>query len=92
MEWDEFEWDDDKADANLRRHGIDFPTATRVFDDPFLIVDEDDSEDYGEERLIATGVVDGVTVVVVFTERGNRTRIISARKATQHEQRHYDRG
>lgn len=92
MESDEFEWDDDKARTNLLRHGISFPDATFVFDDPFVLVEVDESEDYGEERLVATGFVYDQIIVVVFTERGQRIRLISARRATQYEQRHYKSG
>ncbi len=87
-----FEWDDRKAEDNLRKHKISFLTASLVFEDPFLLVEEDESEDYGEIRLLATGVVKSVTIIVAYTDREDRTRIISARKANRHEQRAYDQG
>jgi uncharacterized DUF497 family protein len=64
MQSDEFEWDDSKAEANLRKHKISFRAASRLFDDPFVLVEQDLSEDYGEERFIAIGMVEGVLVTV----------------------------
>ena len=56
---DEFEWDDAKAEANLKKHGVSFATATRVFDDAFAFVEQDIGDDHGEERIIAVGMVEG---------------------------------
>jgi uncharacterized DUF497 family protein len=92
MESNEFEWDDAKAEANLRRHKLSFQAATRVFEDPFVLIEQDLSEDYGEDRFLATGRVEGLLVVVAYTERGDRIRIISARKANSNEQRAYNQG
>lgn len=85
----DFEWDDQKAAQNLQKHGIDFVDAARVFLDPFMIEMVDDTLDYGEERFIAIGTVDGrvLYVVYVFTELG--VRLISARKATRAERTRY---
>lgn len=91
MDEDGFEWDPKKAAANVKKHKIDFQAARRVFDDLFAYIEEDTSEDYGEERRIAIGMVDDLLIAVVFTERGEQTRIISARKANSHEQRRYYR-
>jgi uncharacterized protein len=91
MNDDEFEWDDIKAEANLRKHKISFQKARRVFDDLFALVEQDLIEDFGEDRFLATGMVEGLLVAVVFTERGERIRLISARKANSHEQRRYYR-
>jgi uncharacterized protein len=91
MNDNEFEWDDIKAEANLRKHKISFQKARRVFDDLFALVEQDLSEDFGEDRFLATGMVEGLLVAVVFTERGERIRLISARKANSHEQRRYYR-
>jgi uncharacterized protein len=90
MENDDFEWDDAKAEANLRKHKISFRVASRVFNDPLVLLEQDVSEDYGEDRFLAVGRVDGLLVSVAYTERGNCIRIISARKANSHEQRAYD--
>ena len=90
MENDDFVWDDAKAEANLRKHKISFRAASRVFNDPFVLIEQDLSEDCGEDRFPATGRVEGVLITVVYTERGDCLRIISARKASNHEQRAYD--
>ena len=89
MSDDEFEWDTVKALANLRKHGVDFVDAQRVFDDVFSVHNLDSDPGYGEHRMIAIGTVNGVVLTVVYTERGERTRLISAWKATRHEQREY---
>ena len=86
---DEFEWDEDKASANLRKHGVSFVAARRVFDDAFAVHNEDFSARYGERRMIAIGMVNGVLLMVVYAERSEQTRIISARRASKHEQRQY---
>ncbi len=85
----EFEWDDAKARANERKHGVTFERATRAFEDPFAIAALDDRDDHGEERYILIGMTDGTLLFVAHTERGERLRIISARRATRHEQALY---
>jgi len=92
MESAEFEWDDAKAEANLTKHKISFRAASRVFGDSFVLIEEDLSEDYGEKRFLATGLVEDLLITVVYTERGDRIRIISARKADANERRTYDQG
>jgi uncharacterized DUF497 family protein len=87
----EFEWDPSKAEANLRKHGIAFEAARRVFKDCFAVERPDADLPYGEARFVITGMVDGRLLRVVFTERNGRIRIISARKATRHEEREYYR-
>jgi uncharacterized DUF497 family protein len=89
MDNDDFEWNERKAASNLRRHKISFDTARRVFQDLFALVEQDLSEDYGEDRFLATGMIDSTLVTVVYTERGESIRIISARKANSHERRKY---
>ena len=83
-----FEWDDRKAAANLRKHGIAFEDARAVFADTggFERLDMDET---GEERLILTGFSGLRLLTVVFVHRGSLIRIVSARKATKHEQREY---
>ena len=88
---DDFEWDEAKAAANIRKHKISFQEARRVFDDLFILIEQDLNEDFGEDRYIATGLVEGVLLTVIYTERGVRIRIISARKADSNEQREYYR-
>jgi len=90
MQSDEFEWDDAKAEANLKKHKISFRAASRVFDDTLVLIEQDLAEDYGEDRFVAVGRVEGLLITVVFTERGERVRIVSARKANNDERRAYD--
>ncbi len=88
----EFEWHAAKAESNLRDHGVSFELAKTVFKDPFAIERLDDREDYGEERFVIIGIAEGhVLLFVAYTEREQRLRIISARRATQHEQDDYFR-
>ena len=89
MSSDDFEWDERKAAINLRDHKISFQAASRVFDDLFALIEQDLSEDYGEDRFLATGIIEDLLVTVVYTERGERIRIISARKANSDERRKY---
>lgn len=91
MSDDEFEWDADKAQSNLAKHRVSFGAARRVFDDGFALDRLDVGSAGGEVRYIIIGMVNDVLLTVVYTERGTRTRIISARKATKHEQREYYR-
>ncbi|MBZ9815540.1 BrnT family toxin [Mesorhizobium sp. CA7] len=85
----EFEWDDQKATSNLAKHGVAFADAKRlVRRHPCSASDR--SMDYEEERFIGIGIVNGLVLTVVYTERGDRIRLISARKATRHEQKAYD--
>jgi len=86
---DGFEWDDAKAASNRDKHGVRFEDACMVFRDPFAVELLDDREAYGEERYILIGMALNGLLVVVYTERDNRHRIISARKAEPNEQRFY---
>jgi uncharacterized DUF497 family protein len=87
----EFEWDPGKADANQQKHGIDFGEAMSVFADPLLAIQSDHEHSHDEERFIALGMSDlHRLVVVVYTQRGNRVRIISARKPTRREVKSYE--
>jgi uncharacterized DUF497 family protein len=86
-----FEWDDDKAAVNLRAHGISFETAVLAFRDPFAVEWIDMRRVYGEERSILLGMVAGGVLLVVYTERADNNRIISARRATKYEQDLYYR-
>lgn len=85
----EFEWSDAKDAANKVKHGIGFARASNVFNDVFAIERIDDRQDYGEERYIVIGMVEGRLLSVVYTTRGEAIRIISARGATSYEQRQY---
>jgi uncharacterized protein len=86
----EFEWNNAKAKANFRRHGVSFDLAKTVFSDPFVIERLDDREEHGEERFVIIGAAEGEALLfVAYTERGERIRISSARRATQYEQDDY---
>ena len=86
----EIEFDPEKAKNNFQEHKIRFETASLVFSDPMRIERRDDSEGNtsGEERWQTLGMVKKV-LFVVYTERGEKTRIISARTATKAEKRSY---
>ncbi len=86
----EFEWDEAKSDACFLERGFDFGHSVRVFLDPNRLVEIDDRFDYGEPRYRVLGRIDGRTFVVVYTPRGGRFRLISARKANRREVLRYD--
>lgn len=85
-----FEWSKSKAKVNLAKHGVSFELAKRVFDDPFAVEFLDDREDYDEERFVIMGMVDRQILFVAYAERKDAIRIISARRATKHEQEVYN--
>ncbi len=83
-----FEWDETKRLANLKKHGIDFADVPAMFEgDVFTIQDE--RFDYGETRYITFGLLKFRVIVVAHTDENNVLRIISARKATQNEEKRY---
>jgi uncharacterized DUF497 family protein len=85
----DFEWNQRKAAANLKRHGVDFADAATIFEDDRALTIEDDRHD--EDRFITLGTdALGQLLVVVYTFRGDRIRIISARNATARERRQYE--
>ena len=84
-----FAWDDAKNAENLQHHRISFEVAVRIFDG-LTLERWDGREEYGEDRWIAVGLVDNRTVAVVYTERGDVIRPISARKATTDERKAYE--
>lgn len=84
-----FAWDKPKAKSNYAKHGVSFELAKEVFKDPFAIEFLDDRQDYGEERFVILGRVDDHVLYVAYTERNEVIRIISARRATKHEQEIY---
>lgn len=88
-----FEWDEDKSIANFKKHKISFEEAKTVFNDPFLWTFPDVEHSLIEERYTDIGYsMRGRILVVIHTERGRNIRIISCRKATQLEQRAYEKG
>jgi uncharacterized protein len=91
MRDEKFEWDDEKANANIRDHGVSFPQAAFAFADAFAVEWTDEREAYGEERSVLLGMIRGQLLTVVYTMRGDRIRIISSWRATRHEQDFYYR-
>jgi uncharacterized DUF497 family protein len=87
----DFEWEPDKAEANRRKHGVDFADAVGVFDDPFALTQEDPHP--SEHRFVTIGR-DFLerAVLVSWLWRGQNIRLISARKATPRERRQYTEG
>ena len=83
-----FEWDESKRKTNIRKHGIDFIDAKPIFDGLTVTI-EDTRFDYGESRYLTLGFLKGHVIVVAHTERGEKIRIISARKATKNEAKIY---
>jgi uncharacterized DUF497 family protein len=88
----QFDWDPAKNASNRRKHDITFERASAVFDDParveWICSDPEDEE----ERWMVVGRVGWRIVAVVYTERGDAVRLISARKASPHERARYDQG
>ena len=87
----QYEWDEQKRLSNASKHDIDFGDAVVIFAGDTVLM-EDDRFDYGERRFVSLGLLQGRVIVVVHVEQGGMTRIISARKATKHEQTIYFRG
>ncbi len=86
----QFDWDPPKAASNLMKHRITFRQAIRVFDDPQASTTDVTKPEYGEERFKSVGIVDGLFITVVFTDRGPLRRIISARRSRRNERRDYN--
>ena len=85
------EWDEEKNQINITKHGFDFADAREIFESEVLTA-LDDSEDYGEDRWIGVGTFRGRTMVVAFTEPGDDlVCIISVRKATKNEREAYEK-
>jgi uncharacterized DUF497 family protein len=88
-----FEWNEKKAKANLKKHKVSFDEATTLFLDPFSITIPASDHSLNEQRYIDIGSSEnGRVLVVVYTERGSNIRIISCRKATSSERKLYKEG
>lgn len=86
-----FEWNKEKAIANLKKHHITFEEAKTIFDDPFSITIADPDHSIDEDRYIDIGMSSkGQLLVVIYTERQPNIRLISCRKATKREQILYE--
>lgn len=83
-----FEWNREKAKLNKIKHGISFKTAVRVFNDPNRFEEFDWKHSFDEERWQVTGMADDI-LFVIYTERRDKIRIISAREATEVERSKY---
>jgi uncharacterized protein len=87
----EFEWDETKAEVNLERHQVTFQEATTIFGDPMALTYDDPDHSLEEARFITLGYSSQNRLLIVsHTERGETTRLISARKATRVERRLYE--
>ena len=88
-----FEWDPQKADSNLKKHGVSFQEAASVLGDALSITYHDPDHSVREHRFITVGMSRSARVLMVaHTNRGNNVRIISARKTTRQERRYYEEG
>jgi uncharacterized DUF497 family protein len=88
-----FEWDEDKAKANLKKHRVGFDEAITIFTDPFSMTIHDPDHSADEQRYIDIGSSDqGRVLVVVYTERGSNIRLVSCRKSTPSERKRYEQG
>ena len=81
-------WDEQKRQANLRSHGLDFEGCEAVFDRP-VVTQEDSRMAYGEQRINLLGWLRDRVVHMTYTERGEDLHVISLREATKHEVRYY---
>ena len=89
----EFEWDDTKAEANERKHGVTFSEALTVFADPLSLTGYDPGHSGDEDRFITMGTsADGRLLVVSHTDRDDKVRIISSREASRKERKDYEDG
>ncbi|MCD6184330.1 MAG: BrnT family toxin [Deltaproteobacteria bacterium] len=82
-----YTWHEEKRQSNIRKHGLDFTHAHKVFTEATFTF-EDNRFDYGEQRFVTIGLLDDV-VVIVHTETIEEIRIISMRRANKHEQTLY---
>lgn len=88
-----FEWDDSKAQQNVKKHGVSFEEASTVFSDPLSLTIRDPEHSREEDRYIMLGESRRQRLLVVaFTERETRIRIISARVANPRERKDYEEG
>ena len=88
-----FDWDQRKANSNLRKHGVSFHEGASVLADPLSITYHDPDHSLTEHRFITVGLSRGGWVLMVaHTDRGDTVRIISARRTTRQERRHYEEG
>lgn len=88
----EIEYDEQKNQKNIQKHGISFQTAAYALSDPDALIEYDEVHSVEENRFYFLGQIDGRVIFLVYTMRGNAVRIISARPATKREvKRYYER-
>lgn len=88
-----FEWDNDKAHRNVRKHGVSFDEAATAFGDPLSVTIDDPDHSIDEQRLLLLGqTLNGKLLVIAHLDDGETIRIISARMANRHERRQYEEG
>lgn len=88
-----FEWDEEKARENQRKHRVSFEEGITVFSDPFSITIDDPNHSTDEQRYVVIGTSEkGRVLVVSYTQRAGGIRIISCRRATRSERRQYEEG
>ena len=83
-----YEWDERKRQINIEKHGIDFADGVKAFDG-FHTTTKDSRADYGEERFLSIGLLEGREITIIHTPRGRKTRIISMRRARTEERKFY---
>ena len=89
----QFEWNPDKGDLNLKKHGVSFNEASTVFNDLLSVTFPDPDHSYGKERYVIIRLSHTHRLLIVsHTDRTDRVRLISAREASQHERRFYETG
>jgi uncharacterized DUF497 family protein len=89
----QFEWDPEKAQGNLAKHGVSFDEVASVFGDPLAVTIDDPDHSSGERRFLTTGRAKSERLIVIaHTDRNERVRIISARDATRVERKQYESG
>lgn len=86
----QFEWNEQKSEDTRKERGFGFEEATAVFLDPDRFTCADERYDYGEDRWLTYGEIEGRLFAVAYTMRGEAIRIMSARKANKRERRRYD--
>ena len=84
-----FEWDEEKRQKNLKKHGIDFVKAKEIWQSPVLEIPSPQTQ-HGEPRFLAIGKINEFCITVIYTSRKDKKRLISARKARKYEQEDYN--
>lgn len=89
----QFEWNENKAKQNLSKHGVSFEEAKTIFDDPLYVDFYDPDHSENEERYLIVGQSNQRRILILsYTERGNKIRLISAREVTPQERTAYEQG